>query len=75
MIKDNVIWNCRAYENIELMFFKDVTAYHFYPYEQTIDSLRMHGHRFAAFDYDDQQKLPDYMSNDKEIIILQDRPQ
>ncbi len=74
ILKDHIILNCRTYENIELMFFKDVTAYHFYPTEQVFDSLQTRGHRFVAFDYADRQKLPEYMANDKEIIILQERP-
>ena len=74
MFGDKVIINCRGHENIELMFFRNITAYHFYPDEQTIDSLQMNGHHFLAFDYSDTQKLPDYIKNDKEIIILEDRP-
>lgn len=74
IIKDRVILNCRTYENIELMFFKDVTAYHFYPTEQVLDSLQAYGHHFVAFNYPDKQKLTEYIIKDKEILVLQDLP-
>jgi 4-amino-4-deoxy-L-arabinose transferase len=71
VIKDRVIINCRPYENIELMFYKNVTAYHWYPGERVLDSLQLLGYQFAAFEYEnDQQKLPDYIVNDKNILIL-----
>ncbi|HZV69600.1 MAG TPA: glycosyltransferase family 39 protein [Saprospiraceae bacterium] len=66
-----VILNTRAYENIELMYYKDVLAYHWYPSNEILDSLQNLGYKFAAFEYnDDNQSLPEYITNDKEILIL-----
>lgn len=66
-----VVLNCRPYENIELMFYRNCTAYHWYPPENILDSLQTAGHKFAAFQYiNDQQQLPEYITNDKEIVIL-----
>lgn len=53
------------------MFYRDCTAYHWYPPENILDSLQNAGHKFAAFQYvNDQQQLPEYITNDKEIVIL-----
>jgi hypothetical protein len=69
-----VLLNTRAYENIELMFYSDHLAYHWYPSPAVLDSLQNLGHKFAAFEYEnDQQSLPQYISTDPEIIILPQR--
>ena len=31
MLEDRVVFNCKAYNNIDLMFYKDATAYFAYP--------------------------------------------
>jgi 4-amino-4-deoxy-L-arabinose transferase-like glycosyltransferase len=67
-----VILNCRPYENIELMFYKDANAYHWYPDASTQDSLKQLGHKFAAFQYlNDPQQLPEFMTRDSTILILE----
>ncbi|MGB4847702.1 MAG: glycosyltransferase family 39 protein [Saprospiraceae bacterium] len=62
--------NCRAYENIDLMFYKGGTSYHYYPDEKSIDSIENQGYHFAAFDYNDQQKLPEYIRMDNQILLM-----
>ncbi|MEP6645745.1 MAG: glycosyltransferase family 39 protein [Saprospiraceae bacterium] len=72
-IKDHVIINCRAYENIDLMFYNDVLALHFYPPENIVDSLQEAGYKLAAFDYiHDKQQLPEYITCDKEILVIKE---
>ena len=72
--QDYIVLNTRRYENIELMFFRDVLAYHYYPTEHRIDSLQNLGYKFAAFEYPNEiQELPDYIVNDKAILVLPDR--
>ena len=74
VIQEYVILNTRAYENIELMFYRGGLAYHWYPQERTLDSLQNSGYKFAAFDYPgDQQQLPSYIVEDKEILILEEK--
>jgi 4-amino-4-deoxy-L-arabinose transferase len=65
-----IVINCRNHENIELMFWQGGTANAFYPEQPMLDSLKQLGYRFAAFDYDDEQKLPAYIVQDPEIIML-----
>lgn len=71
--KDRVIINCKSYENIELMFFADVNAYHFIAPEKILDSLQQRGYKFASFEYPEIQKPPDYIYDDPEILILKDQ--
>ncbi len=71
--KERVIVNCKSYENIELMFFADVNAYHFIAPEKILDSLQQRGYKFAAFEYPDIQKPPAYVYDDPEILILKDQ--
>jgi 4-amino-4-deoxy-L-arabinose transferase len=69
-----VLLNTRPYENIELMFYNDHLAYHWYPSPAVLDSLQNLGHKFAAFEYEnDQQSLPQYITADPEITILTPR--
>lgn len=71
ILGDRVVLNCRPYENIELMFYKDCIAYHWYPPAETIDSLKRSGYHFAAFDYPgDPQQLPEWIKADTSIRIL-----
>jgi hypothetical protein len=66
-----VILNCRPYENIELMFYKDANAYHWYPDAAILDSLKLAGHKFAAFQYpNDPQQLPEFITRDSTFLIL-----
>ncbi|MBK9103955.1 MAG: glycosyltransferase family 39 protein [Saprospiraceae bacterium] len=71
--KDRVIINCKSYENIELMFFADVNAYHFIAPEIVLDSLQQLGYKFASFEYPEIQKPPAYVYDDPEILILKDQ--
>jgi len=66
-----VILNCRPYENIELMFYKNTLAYHWYPEPKVLDSLQAVGYKFAAFEYkNDPQQLPKWITSDSTILIL-----
>lgn len=69
--KKYVIFNCEPYENIELMFFQDVIAYHWYPEPAKIDSLQQAGYHIAAFQFHDHpQVLPQWLVEDPEVLVL-----
>ena len=72
-LEGKVVLNTRSFENIELMFYQDVTSYHFYPDSMVMDSLQRHGHQFAVFDYTDIQKIPDHIRKDTSIFILEEK--
>jgi hypothetical protein len=74
ILGDRIVLNCRPYENIELMFYQDCLAYHWYPEASQIDSLKQVGYRFAAFEYPgDPQQLPEWIKLDTAILILPQR--
>ncbi len=69
-LKDRVILNCKSFEDVELMFYQNTNAYHWYPDASTMDSLLNEGHKFAAFKSHNNQNLPNYIYDNKEIIII-----
>lgn len=66
-----VVLNCKSFESIELMFHKDVTAFHWFPNAQVIDSLENLGYKFAAFQSHTNQGLPGYMLDNENILIIE----
>ncbi len=72
-LNGRVILNTRSFENIELMFYQDMTAYHFFPDSIVLDSLQLHGHKFAVFDYTDIQEISEYIKSDTSILILEEK--
>jgi hypothetical protein len=69
-LKDRVILNCTSLEDVELMFYKNVNAYNWFPPEKVLDSLIIEGYKFAAFKSHLNQKLPDYILSNKDILII-----
>jgi len=66
-----VVLNCKSFESIELMFHKDVTAFHWYPKNPIIDSLENLGYKFAAFQSHTNQGLPAYIRENENILIIE----
>jgi hypothetical protein len=66
------IINCKSFEDVEVMFYTDFDAYHWWPKAPALDSLQDLGYRFAAFRSHTEQHLPDYITQDTSIILLQD---
>ncbi len=69
-LKNRVVLNCKSFEDVELMFYKDVNAYHWYPKKDILDSLIDNGYKFAAFKNHNNQLLPEYIYNQENIIII-----
>lgn len=46
-----VIFGCRAYEHVPVMFYTDHIAYDLVPSEETINDLLSKGYRIAVYDY------------------------
>jgi len=58
---DEIILNCKAFEDTELRFWQPNNAYDWYPSAQKVDSLLNHGYKLAAFKSFNEQILPDYL--------------
>ncbi|HEX5112500.1 MAG TPA: glycosyltransferase family 39 protein [Saprospiraceae bacterium] len=72
LVKNYVIINCPNHEQLELMYHAGGNAYLSYPTEQVLDSLKATGLKFAAFEFNPQYILPDYILNDPDIIKIKD---
>ncbi len=66
---DVVVLNCKAFEELDLMFWQPHTALSFYPNEEELGDLLKKGYRIAAFKAHPGQKLPAYTQNPKVQLI------
>jgi 4-amino-4-deoxy-L-arabinose transferase len=64
------IMNLKNGGNIEMMFYKNVSAYDLFPKAEILDSLQQKGIKFAAFKSHSSQILPQYIIEDPDILIL-----
>jgi len=69
-LNGRVVINCKSFEDVELMFYNDVNAYHWYPTEQVLDSLMQKGYKFAAFKNHTNHQLPEYIYGNSEVMII-----
>jgi 4-amino-4-deoxy-L-arabinose transferase len=69
---DIKIINCKSFEDVEVMFYTNFDAYHWWPEERVLDSLQLLGYRFAAFTSHTNQHLPEYITQDTSIMLIQD---
>ena len=68
--EDVVVFNCKSFEDTELMFYQKNRAYHWFPPEQQLDSLIAAGYKIAAFQSHTNQGLPEYMVNNPGVQII-----
>ena len=73
IVQNYVVLNCKSFKDINLMFYKDLNAYHWHPENHTLDSLQRMGYKFAAFKNHNNQHLPEYIFNDKKILIIDEQ--
>jgi len=66
----NIVINCKAFDNIDIMFHQDITAYPRCPDKSVIDSLTELGFRFYAFDSHDEYPLPEAIRNHPDVTII-----
>lgn len=67
---DEVILNCKNFEDTELRFWQPNNAYHWCPAENQIDSLYSNGYKLSAFKSHNDQALPAYMQNNPKVKII-----
>jgi len=72
IVKNYIIINCPNHEQLELMYHAGGNAYISYPKEHVLDSLQAAGYKFAAFEFNPQYLLPEYILKDTTIIKLKD---
>jgi 4-amino-4-deoxy-L-arabinose transferase len=67
-IEHAVIFNCKPFEGIPVMFFNDVVAaYSRVPDQEAYERLKAQGYKIAVFD---DGNLPPYLKSDKEVTKI-----
>ena len=70
IVSKYIILNCKSFEDKDLMFYKNSTAYAWYPNKIVFDSLQHAGYKFATFKNHNNQILPDYIQNSKSVLFI-----
>jgi len=72
-LEDRVILNVKKLGDVELMFYQDVTAYERYPSPEVLDSLIHRGYKFASFDTSEDWPIREYVLENKDVLILDEK--
>lgn len=67
---DYTIFNCKAFEDVEAMFFSNRNVYQWCMTEAEYHELKSKGVKIAAFKNHTNQPLPNYIANDKTVLII-----
>jgi hypothetical protein len=70
ILDNHVLINTKCDDDLDVMFYKNVNAKCYYPSENELDSLKSAGRKFVRFKNFYHHKLPDYLTKDSSIIIL-----
>ncbi len=71
-VKDRVIVNCKPYEDIELMFYHNLTAYCWHTEKYLLDPIVKKGYKIAAFSDHGKQLIPEHFFTYPDILVLQE---
>jgi hypothetical protein len=67
---DEIILNRKSFEDTEVRFWQPNNAYHWYPKQPQVDSLLNLGYKLVAFKDHNDQGLPDYISQNPRIRVI-----
>ncbi|HEU4471950.1 MAG TPA: glycosyltransferase family 39 protein [Flavisolibacter sp.] len=67
---DVIVINCKSFENVDLMFYKGINAYHWYPSEKELEEVIGKGYKVYAFQSHGSQVLPDYVTANPGVVII-----
>jgi hypothetical protein len=66
-----IVLNCKSFENIECMFYQNhITAHHWYPSKEAVEKAILDGYKIYAFQNHNNQMLPSYLLQNKNVEIL-----
>ena len=65
-----VLINTKCEDSYDIMFYQNVIAKCYYPEEHQLDSLKSAGRRFVRFKNIYNLNLPDYLTKDSSIVVL-----
>ena len=69
---NTIVFNCNTFETVEAMFWSDRTVYAWYTTPAQHDSLKQAGIKMAAFMSHNEYQLPDYITNDTAVLIIEE---
>ncbi len=69
---DYVVFNCKSFEETDMMFYTHLNTYAWWPKEQVLDSLLDAGHKVAIFKSHGNQILPEGILCNPRLLILND---
>lgn len=69
--KNTAVFNVKGRHYIECMFYTDLPSYNFIPTKVQYNDLKEKNYEIAIFN-SQKLNLPDYLENDKEVILLKD---
>jgi hypothetical protein len=67
---DYLIFNCKSYEDIDMMFYNQYNAHSWCPSKKDLDSLLAAGYKIAVFQAHRGKKLPDYVEANPGVLII-----
>ncbi|MDO8970662.1 MAG: hypothetical protein Q7U74_08245, partial [Saprospiraceae bacterium] len=67
---DEIVLNCKAFEDTELRFWQPNNAYDWYPSAKRVDSLLSQGYKLVAFKSFNDQRLPEYLEQNPKVRVL-----
>lgn len=67
---DYVVFNCKSFEDTDMMFYTGQNAYHWWPEEHVLDSLLNEGHKLAMFKSHGNQVLPQSVIGNPRILVI-----
>lgn len=65
-----LVFNCKSYEDIDMMFYTDLNAHSWWTEEEVMDSLLDAGHKIAVFRSHTIQGLPPFIINNPRILLI-----
>jgi 4-amino-4-deoxy-L-arabinose transferase-like glycosyltransferase len=66
-----IVLNCKSYEDVELMFYKDLNVYPWCIDSVKVDSFLKEGYKISVFNNHNNQNIPNYLSLNKKVEVLQ----
>jgi hypothetical protein len=65
-----IVLNCKSFEDVELMFFKDLNVYPWCIDSLKVDSFLKEGYKITVFNNHNDQFIPNYLSLNKKVEVL-----
>ncbi len=67
---DYLVFNCKSFEDVDLLFYNRYNAHSWCPSEKQLDSLLAAGYKIAVFQAHKGKKLPDYVSANPNVLVI-----